>query len=158
MSFVSALRRADPAGLVVAGLLLVIAAVIFVDTARLDMAATYGLGPTAVPHVIATGFVLLAIGNLAMAIRRDMPERDEADPKAIFLILAGLAALMALIGLGAGFIVATAVLFTCTSSAFGRRAFLVDALLGLALGTGIYLVFVKLLTLGLPEGPLERLL
>lgn len=153
-----ALRRADPAGLAVAGLLLVVAAAIFVDTARLDMAATYGLGPTAVPFVIASGCVLLAVGNLAMAIRRDMPEREEADPQAILLILGGLAALMALIGFGAGFIVATAVLFTCTSSAFGRRAFAVDALIGLALGAGIYLVFVKLLTLGLPEGPLERLL
>ena len=47
-------------------------------------------------------------------------------PKPILLILGGLAALIALIGLGGGFIPATAILFATTSAAFGRRAFLTD--------------------------------
>ena len=74
------------------------------------------------PIVIASGLVLLALGNLVMAWRGDLPERESADPRAIVLILGGLAALIALIGLGGGFIPATAILFAATAAAFGRRA------------------------------------
>jgi putative tricarboxylic transport membrane protein len=154
----AALRRADPAGLVVAVLLVVTSAIIFWDASRLTIGSTYGLGPQAVPNVIAAGLFLLGIGNLVMAIRHEFPPREEASPKAILLILGGLVALMALIASGAGFILATAILFACTSAAFGRRAFVTDFGIGLMLGAVIYLLFVKLLTLGLPQGPLERLL
>jgi len=152
------LRRADPAGLVVAALLIVAAAVIIWDASRLSIGSPYGLGPQAVPNVIAAGLVLLGIGNLVMAVRHDFPPREEADPRAILLILGGLVALMMLIAFGGGFILATAILFACTSAAFGRRAFATDFVLGFALGAAIYLLFVKLLTLGLPQGPLERFL
>ena len=57
-----------------------------------------------------------------------------------------------------GFIAATAVLFATTSAAFGRRAFLTDLAIGIALGVAIFLMFDKLLTLSLPTGPIERLL
>jgi putative tricarboxylic transport membrane protein len=66
--------------------------------------------------------------------------------------------LIALVAWGGGFIAATTVLFAATSWAFGRRAVVTDVLLGAVLATCIYLVFTKLLTLGLPQGPLERLL
>lgn len=158
MSAIAALRRADPAGLVVAALLFGAAAVILWDASRLTISSAYGLGPQAVPNVIATGLFVLGIGNLMMAIRRDFPAREEANPKAILLILGGLAALMALIASGAGFILATAILFACTAAAFGRRAFIADFVIGLVLGAVMYLLFVKLLTLSLPQGPLERLL
>lgn len=158
MKAFAALRRADPAGLVVAALLIAAAAIIVWDVSRLTISSAYGLGPQAVPNVIAAGLFLLGIGNLAMAVRRDFPARDDADPKAILLILGGLAALMAIIAAGGGFVPATAILFACTSAAFGRRAFTTDFIIGLALGALIFLLFVKLLTLGLPEGPLERLL
>lgn len=80
-----------------------------------------------------------------------------ADPKAIVFILGGLAALIALIGWGGGFIPATAILFATTAAAFGRRAFLTDLGIGLGLGLLIYLAFDKLLTLSLPAGPIEKL-
>lgn len=154
----AALRRADPAGLVAAALLIATSAVIAWDASRLTISSAYGLGPQAVPNVIAAGLFLLGIGNLVMAIRHDFPPRDDADPKAILLVLGGLAALLALIAAGAGFILAIAMLFACTSAAFGRRAFVSDFAIGLGLGALIYVVFVKLLTLTLPAGPLERLL
>ncbi len=158
MSAFAALRRADPAGLVVAAFLVAVSAVIVWDTSRLTISSAYGLGPQAVPNAIAAGLFLLGIGNLVMALRHDFPPREEADPKAILLILGGLAALMVLIAFGAGFIIATAILFACTAAAFGRRAFITDALIGCVLGAVMYLLFVKVLTLSLPEGPLERLL
>jgi putative tricarboxylic transport membrane protein len=154
----AALRRADPAGLVAAALLIVTAAVIVWDASRLTISSPYGLGPETVPNVIAGGLFLLGIGNLVMAFRHEFPAREPADQKAVLLILGGLVALMALVASGAGFIVATATLFACTAAAFGRRAFVADFVIGLVLGAAMYLLFVKLLALSLPQGLLERLL
>lgn len=148
----------DRAGLVIAGLLLALAAVILWDTTKLQIAPVYGVGPTAMPYVVAGGLLLLVLGNLIMAWRGELPAREPVAPKAIAFILGGQLALIALIGLGAGFIAATAVLFAATATAFGRRAIFADLAIGLVLGAIIYVVFVKLLTLGLPAGPLERLL
>lgn len=151
-------RRVDPAGIAVAAILIAVAGVLVYDASRVTITATYGMGPQAMPVVIAVGLVILAIGNLLMALRGDMPARESADPKPLALILGGLAALIAIIGLGGGFIIATAILFAATATAFGRRAIHIDLAIGLALGLGVYLMFDKLLTLSLPAGPLERLL
>jgi len=67
-------------------------------------------------------------------------------------------ALIAIIGLGGGFIPATTILFAATAASFGRRAIHIDVAIGLVLALAIYLLFDKLLTLSLPAGPLERLL
>jgi len=151
-------RRPDPAAIAIAAVLLVVALVLFWDMSRLEISSTYGLGPKAMPIVVAIGLALLAIGNLVIAFTTGLPEPEPSDPKPILLILGGLAALIALIGLGGGFIPATAILFAATAAAFGRRAFLVDLLIGAVLGTIVFLLFDKLLTLSLPAGPLERLL
>jgi putative tricarboxylic transport membrane protein len=151
-------RRADTAGLAIAAVLLLIAAVIFWDTASLQLAPTYGLGPKAMPYVVAICLALVAAGNFVLAWRGDFPPRERADPKSIILILGGLAALIAIVGLGGGFIPATAVLFVATSAAFGRRNIVIDLAIGLMLGVVAFLLFDKLLTLALPAGPIERLL
>jgi putative tricarboxylic transport membrane protein len=151
-------HKSDPAGIVVAALLALAAAIIAWDAGRLELGQTYGLGPKAMPYVVAVGLTLLAIGNLVMALRGALPLRESTDPKAIIQILGGLAVLIAIIGFGGGFILATTVLFATTARAFGRRAFLVDLAIGFVLSFAIYLMFDKLLTLSLPAGPLERLL
>jgi putative tricarboxylic transport membrane protein len=151
-------RKADRAGIVIAGVLALTAAVVAWDAGRLELGQTYGLGPKAMPYVVAAGLAVLAIGNLVMGLRGDLPVRESADPKAIAQILGGLAALIAIIGFGAGFILATTILFATTAAAFGRRAFLTDLAIGFVLSFVIYLMFDKLLTLSLPAGPLERLL
>ena len=154
----SDLQRPDTASLAIAGALLVLALVIFWDTHTLQLAPTYGLGPKAMGYVIAAGMLILAACNAVLAWRGDFPPRDNLDIKAIILILGGLAALIAIIGLGGGFIPATAVLFAATAAAFGRRAIIVDLLIGGVLGVAVFLLFDKLLTLSLPAGPIERLL
>jgi putative tricarboxylic transport membrane protein len=151
-------RRIDRAGLVIALLLLTTAGVIFWDASNLQITSVYGVGPKVMPIVVGAGLALLAIGNLVMALRGELPPRESADPKAILLILGGLAALIALIGLGGGFIPATAILFATTAAAFGRRAFFTDLAIGFVLGLVVFLLFDKLLTLSLPAGPIERLL
>ena len=86
----------------------------------------YGMGPEAMPVVIAIGLALLAIGNLVEALRGHLPARESADPMPVWLILGGPGLLIAIIGFGGGFILATSALFVATSTAFGRRAILID--------------------------------
>ena len=151
-------RRVDPAGIVVAVLLALLAAIIVWDMSTLQITQTYGVGPKAMPIVVATGLALLAIGNLVIALRGDFPEREQPAQLPILLILGGLAAVIVLIGVGGGFIPAMTVLFAATAAAFGRRAIMVDLAIGFALALAAYLMFAKLLSLSLPMGPLERLL
>jgi putative tricarboxylic transport membrane protein len=150
-------RRVDRAGVIIAVALAALAALLVWDSRQLATTTMYGMGPEVMPVVIATGLGLLAIGNLIEALRGNLPPRESADPKAVWLILAGLALLIGIIGFGGGFILATSALFVTTSAAFGRRAILVDSAIAIVLTTLIYLAFDKLLTLSLPAGPLERL-
>ena len=151
-------RRVDPAGVVIAFALAALAAVLVWDARQLPSTSMYGMGPEAMPIVVAVGLGLLAIGNLIDALRGNLPPRESADPRAVLLILGGLALLIAIIGFGGGFILATSALFVTTSAAFGRRAILADSAIALVMSTLIYLAFDRLLTLSLPTGPLERLL
>jgi putative tricarboxylic transport membrane protein len=151
-------RKPDLAGLAIAALLFVLAGVIWWDMSSLQLSSVYGPGPKAMPIVVAVGLFVLAVANAIMAYRGDLPERESTDWRAIALILGGLAVLIALIKWGGGFIVGTGILFAAVSAAFGRRAFLVDLLIGLVLGLVVFLLFAKLLTLSLPTGPIERLL
>jgi putative tricarboxylic transport membrane protein len=150
--------RADAAGMTIAGVLLALAALILWDTTSLQVATTYGIGPKAMPYVVAAGLVVLSAGNFLLAWRGGFPPREEVDGRAVALILGGLAALIATIGFGGGFVAAATILFAATSAAFGRRAIHIDLAIGFVLALVIYLLFDKLLTLSLPAGPLERLL
>ena len=150
-------RRIDPVGVAIAGVLAALALVIFWDTNKLTLTSVYGVGPKAMPIIVAAGLGILALGNLVNAIKGDLPASEELNYQAIMRILGGLAALIAVIGSGYGFIIGTALLFAMTAAAFGRKALHIDLLIGLVLAATIYLVFSKLLSLTLPSGPLERL-
>lgn len=150
--------RFDVVSAIVGGLLLMIAGVVAWDASLMTRATPYGLGPEAVPYLIAGGLVILGCAHLVAAIRIAPIELDLADPVALVWIVGGLLALIATIALDGGFIPATALLFAATARAFGRRALLVDLAIGFAVGTIVYLAFTRLLTLSLPQGPLEQLL
>ncbi len=150
-------RGVDWAGVAIAAALALLAIVIVLDAMRIQANVTYGMGPEAIPIVIAIGLGVLAIGNLVNALRGDFPEREDMDFRPVGLVLAGLAAMIAIIGLGGGFIPAMTVLFAATATAFGRRAILTDLAIGFVIGTIIYIAFSRLLTLSLPAGPIERL-
>lgn len=151
-------HKADAAGVAIAAGLFVLAAIIALDVVGLGGGMAYGIGPQAMPLVVATGLAILATGNLVIALRGELPERESADPRAVLLILGGFVALIALIAFGGGFIIATAILFATTAAAFGRKALVTDLVIGAMLALVIFLIFDKLLTLSLPAGPLERLL
>src|SRR3954470_4748858 len=151
-------RPADRAAIVVGLFLLILAAITVWDASRLTFTSTYGMGPEAMPYIIAGGLALLALGHFVFAFRSALPDRETADPRALLWIALGLVALIAGIGLGAGFMPAMALLFAATARAFGRTAIITDLVIGFVLALVVYLMFTKLLTLSLPEGPLERLL
>ncbi len=151
-------RKPDPAGIAIAVGLLVLAGIIAWDVTGLGGGMAYGIGPQAMPLVVAAGLAVLAVGNLVIALRGELPERESADPRAVLLILGGFVALIVLIAFGGGFIIATAILFTTTAAAFGRKALVTDFVIGVVLALAVFLLFDKLLTLTLPSGPLERLL
>lgn len=150
-------RRIDRPALVVALLLLACAGIVARDAASQTIVSTYGLGPTAVPYLVSICLAVLGLAHLVVAFKDGLPKPDPADGGAILWITIGLVGLVACIALGGGFIIATAMIFAFTARGMGRRAFLVDAIIGLVLGAAIFLVFQKLLTLSLPAGPLERL-
>ena len=158
MSSVQSRTHIDVAGLIIALILLVLAGMVWWDMTKLQLLSPYDVGPKAMPVIVSAGLALLAIGNGISAFRGDLPARDSLDWKPIILILGGLACLIALIAVGGGFMIGTAILFATTSAAFGRRAFLADLLIGAVIAVFVYLLFAKLLTLSLPAGPLERLL
>jgi putative tricarboxylic transport membrane protein len=150
--------RVDRPALVIGIVLLAIAGIVAWDTSRMTITATYGIGPEAMPYVIAIFIAILGVGHLFVALREGLPAPDEADYGAIGWIGGGLAGLLATIALGGGFIVGTAILFALTARAFGRKALAIGIGIGLAIGLFIFFVFTHLLTLPVPQGPIERLL
>lgn len=154
----SARGRPYRPALAVAAALFLASGIVVADAMRIDVTATYGVGPAAAPLVVAAGLAILGIAHVVMAWRGTWPAPEPADLPPILIILGGLVALMVLIGLGAGFIPATALLFAATATGFGRRAVLTDLAIGFALAVIVFLIFDKLLTLSLPYGPIERLL
>lgn len=152
------LRSIDRPALVVGLLLLASAALVAFDASRQTIVSTYGVGPTAMPYVVCAGLAVLGLAHFVVAFKEGLPKPEAADGRALLWIGGGLVGLIACIALGGGFIVATTLLFACTARGFGRDALLADIAIGVVLATAIYLLFLKLLTLALPAGPLERLL
>jgi putative tricarboxylic transport membrane protein len=150
--------RLDLPALVVAALLLVTSALVFYDARSQTIVSTYGLGPTAMPYVVCTVLAILGLAHLVVAFKDGLPKPDPVDRNSILWLGGGLIGLIACIGLGIGFIAATAIVFACTARSFGREALAVDFGIGAVLGLAIFLMFSKLLQLTLPSGPLENLL
>jgi putative tricarboxylic transport membrane protein len=151
-------RSIDRPALIVGLLLLAAAAIVAFDASRQTITSNYGVGPTAMPYVVCAGLTVLGLAHFIVAFKDGLPKPEAADGKALLWIVGGLVGLVACIALGGGFIIATAIIFACTARGFGRDALIVDIVIGAVLGTVIYLVFLKLLTLSLPAGPLEALL
>lgn len=125
-------------------------------TASLPSEGGYaGIGPNFVPALVSGGLVVLGAWLLYEALSggwrhaADHPERFR--PRPFLWISAGLFAHMALIA-AAGFVVASAVLFTCVARGFGSSRFLRDLAVGVALALAIYFFFTQVLTVNLPAG------
>lgn len=142
---------------IVAIILLAVAFITWWDASHMVVRASYGMNAKAASYFVAILFVVLAIGHIVSAFRSRDVEAESTDWRAVGWIALALAGLIASIWFGAGFILGSTLLFAFTARAFGRRAIVADLCLGAVIGVLIFLMFNKLLTLALPEGPLEQL-
>ena len=150
-------RRPDWAALAISVFLVVVAAVIFWDSARLASVTGYSpVGPATVPYAIAFCLIGLASWTAVEAWRNDFPARDKQEMGPVFWVIAGLAAQMLLLNV-AGFSIATGLLFAFTARAFGKRKLWFSIPIGIVFSFVIWVIFAQLLQLSLPAGPLERL-
>ena len=136
--------------------LLLLAAVIGFDAARMQVAPHYSsYGPQIFPF-LATGALIFAglyfIWQTASgrpgAVRADS---EKAEWGGIIGISAGLLAQVFLIE-RLGFVISAAILFFCVAWGFRSRKPLRDAVVAILLSTTTYLVFTQLLNLQLPPG------
>ena len=150
-------RRPDWAAFAIAVFLVIVAAVIFWDSARLASVTGYSpVGPATVPYAIAFCLIGLAIWTAIEAWRNDFPARDKQEMGPVFWVIAGLAAQMLLLNV-AGFSIATGLLCAFTARAFGKRKLWFSIPIGIVFSFVIWVIFAQLLQLSLPAGPLERL-
>ena len=151
-------RRPDWAALVIAAILVVVAAVIFIDVDRLrDMGGYSQVGPATVPNWIGFALIGLAIWTVFAAFRRDFPAREKQELGPVAWVVAGLLAQMILIRI-AGFSIATGMLFGLAAAGFGARRLWISIPVGIVVCLAIWWLFAGVLQLSLPAGPLEHLI
>ncbi len=135
-----------------------------IGTALLPSEGGYsGIGPSFMPAMVSAGTIIvgawLAFEALTGGWRNRSPEAPAERGEHAFLpaafawVSAGLLAQMALIGL-AGFVLSSALLFTCVARGFGSRRAWRDAAIGLALALVVYFFFTRALSVNLPVGKL----
>lgn len=136
--------------------LIVLAAVIAVDAARMQVPPIYSAyGPQIFPYICALALVACALFLLWQTAtgKPDAVAGDSETPewRGIIAISAGLLAQVVLIE-RLGFVLSAALLFFAVAWGFGSRRPLRDAVAALILSLVTYLVFTRLLDLQLPPG------
>ncbi|MFY9510142.1 MAG: tripartite tricarboxylate transporter TctB family protein, partial [Rubrivivax sp.] len=103
---------------------------------------------------------LLGIAHLVSAWRQRATQfpADAGNRRALAWVLVALAGLMLVLQGGGGFIAASAWLFVLTARGFGAAIDARSIAIGIGLSALVFVFFTKALSLGLPAGPLERLL
>ena len=160
--------KAKPAEVVLSLAVLALGIAVAVGASQMSGAGGYArVGPNAAPAVIAGGLILLGIwlaceafsGGWRNAIPDDAAERGEHafHAGAFIWVSAGLFAQILLIHT-AGFVLAQAALFACVARGFGSARVARDFAIGLILGLGVFLFFVKFLNVNLPAGWLKPVL
>jgi putative tricarboxylic transport membrane protein len=125
------------------------------------------IGPNFMPKFVAAGLVVLGVWLLAEVFTGGWREAVPDDPAArgehafalaaFVWVSAGLVLQMVLIHT-AGFVLAAMALFACVARGFGSTRVVRDLAIGLVLGLGVFLFFVKFLNVGLPAGWLKPFL
>lgn len=144
--------------------LLLLAVLTFVDSQRLPPGSAMGVGPAAAMRLVALLVAVLGLAHLWTAFRgRKLPPPDAATVEpvnraALAWVLGSLVGLMLILQFGGGFIAASSWLFVLSARGFGARIGPKSIGIGVTLSFAVYLFFSKALSLGLPTGPLERLL
>lgn len=142
--------------------------VVIWQTTQIRITPAYSkVGPQAVPFLVGGGLVLVGLWLAfeAMTGRATAPTTDseDADPtlptdwRAVILLTISLLFYLFLM-IPAGFIIASAILFTGAAFAMGSKRVVRDLALGLVFSVAIYLAFTAGLGLRLPTGVLSGVL
>ncbi len=136
--------------------LLVLAAIIWFDTARMQVPPNYSdYGPQIFPYLSIAALIAVALYLLwqTWAARPDAvkPESDESDWIGVIAISVGLLSQAVLIE-RLGFVISAAIMFFLVAWGFRSRKWLRDAIVAIILSLATYLVFTRLLDLQLPPG------
>jgi putative tricarboxylic transport membrane protein len=161
-------RRRSPAEVAIGAALLLMGIGVTIGGRALSGGQNYALiGPDMMPMVVGIGLTILGgtllwqalTGGYRNAEPDDPGERGDHPfvPSAFLWVLAGMGAQMALMKPG-GFVLAAAALFTCVARGFGSQRWLRDMLMGLVIGLGVFLFFVRFLNVSLPAGILQPIL
>lgn len=149
----------------IGAVLVAIALAIWLDATRLPPPAAVGVGPSAAMRLVSVLVAMLGVAHFVIAWRHRARAAAHAETPlpignraALAWVLGALVGLIAILQLGGGFVVASTWLFVGTARGFGERVSAKSVVAGLVLTSIIYLFFTKALSLGLPSGPLERLL
>ena len=142
--------------------LLVVAAALWVDAGRLPAAPAVGVGPSVALKLVGALVALLGLAHFVSAWRARQAGHgkaaDHGNHTSLAIVLAALVGQIALIEVGAGFIMSSLWLFALTARGFGERFSAKLLGIGAVLAMAVYLFFTKALSLALPGGPLERLI
>ena len=141
---------------------LVFAAIVFQQSTAIPVSPLYArVGPTVIPYATSLGLGILGVFLLIAGFRGGWSGEDPeialpVDWRSFRWLLLGLALNVALIDT-LGFIIASTLLFMCTSRCFGSRKPLVDLGLGFVLATVAFVGFAKGLGINIGSGPIEAL-
>src|SRR5262249_1866595 len=160
--------KAKPGELIISLGVVALGAALAVGTTRLSGGGGYArIGPNAAPAVVAGGLIFLGLWLLYEALsggwRKALFDPPVAPGEHSFLspalvwVSVGLFAEMLLID-RAGFVLAQAALFACVARGFGSTRIVRDSAIGVVLGLGVFLFFVKFLNVNLPAGWLKPIL
>jgi putative tricarboxylic transport membrane protein len=146
--------------------LLLVALAVWLDAQRLPAPPVVGVGPSAAMRLVAVIVALVGVAHFFSAWRvraREPRLAGDAAPihgnlGSLAWVLGGLVGLIAILQLGGGFVAASTWLFVATARGFGAPLSAKSFGLGVVLSSLVYLFFTRALSLGLPAGPLERLL
>lgn len=148
----------DRGGLAIAAGLFALAFLIWWDASGYPVRRNYAqFGPEIFPYLVAAGLVVFGVLNAVMALRSEFPEREAMSFPPVMWIVAAVAAEIAILTAGFGFIVGSGVLFGFCARGMGRRPVWLTILVGLVVSLLLYLLFRHALGLSLPAGPVERI-
>ena len=158
-------RRVDIGETLLALGAMVFGVLIIWQTTLIRLTPAYSkVGPRVIPYIVGAGLVLLgawlAYEALTGRAATGSADSEDADPtlptdwRTVGLLTLALIAYLFLIA-PAGFIIASATLFTAAAFAMGSRRLARDVAIGILLSVVLYVVFNRGLGLSLPAGVLE---
>jgi putative tricarboxylic transport membrane protein len=151
------------AGIAIGLGLVAVAAIIASDAARMQVPPSYArVGPQLFPYGIAFGLAIIGAYMAWSSWARHAPreivsEEGATDWWSLLFIFVGLLLHLLLLK-PVGFVLVSAGLFLLVSIAFGSRAYLRDAIVGIVLAFLTYVGFNHVLGLSLPPGVLAGII